>query len=520
MVISSSRNGGGKVNSTGITGSNIGGSSSSSSSFASGGDTTGTVAPSNTTGVVGNGAKTTFPHPRRMMSGNLNHSHKTKVTPGNNNHTLASSSGIKHNGLPMGPSSSSSSGHAKSIYLDALQILNEETMLQACSLLLAPIAVNSNDDEPEQTADTIMISINDSKNSVTDDNDTMIIETTGTVATEKVGDGTNPGTNEILPREEASSTQRRPTAKLPPPPPETTCPELKQLQQIYEQCRQAVRTLETAMRSSPPPRILPHLPLSTATSAAFSSSSNTASIVPGMISGRTKIVGGRGGDGSLMNRTSGGIRTGSMKRPLSGMSMPSTSSSSVSATNHPQHQSIHQPNHSNSKGLFGSMTTGSNNGVLRRHRLERERSDSSVSITSATSVASTTTNKKSRISMASDAATISQPTSADEALIPPPSARHFLAMLNNSDNKKAATTTPMPQSSPASTSRRKNTIDLTPTNAASTETTNHDDDPVSADPSNQASRQRRRPSPEQASPIKATTTKTFTRMQPPRSSRK
>ena len=532
MVISSSRNGGsGKVNSTSsTTGSNMG---------ASGGDTTGTntVTPSNTTGAIGNAAKTTFPHPRRMMSGNLNHSHKTKGTSASNNHTIASSSGIKHNVLPMGqPSSSSSSGHAKSIYLDALQILNEETMLRACSLLLEPIAVSNNDDEPKKAAETTVISMNDNKNRVTTDNDTVSIDISGKEATEKVEEDTktNPVMNEILPQEEGSSTQRRPTAKLsptpPPPPLETTCPELEQLQQIYEQCRQAVRTLETAMRTSPPPRTLPHLPLNTSASAALPSSSNMASSVPGMITGRTKIVGGRGGDGSFMNRTGGGIRAGSMKRPLAGMSMSSTSS--VSATNHPQQQSIHQLNHSNSKGLFGSMTTtttGSNSGVLRRHRLERERSDSSVSITSTTSAAATATHKKSRITLANDAATNSQPftttTSADEALIPPPSARQFLAMLNNSDNQKAATatTTPMPQSSPASSSRRKTTIDSTATMAASTETANHDVDFASANPSNPASRPRR-PLPEPASPpIKATlttTTKTSTRMQPPRSTRK
>jgi hypothetical protein len=374
-----------------------------------------------------------------VSSSSQNQRTRIPTTAGKNNMKppiSSSSAGVKHNIVSSTGSNQSKIGNtttgttqSTALYLEALQVLNEETMLRACSLLLDPVIF---DDTIDDTSDGPVT--NDQSN-IEDGNTTnQAMKDDQQCLAPVVVDESSATT--IPPRKRqplsTTSTDQRIQSKH-----DRTatrngedCTGMVQLQLLYDQCRQAVNTLEKEGVKLIQQQQRQRLASTTSSSTAPGSTIiSTSSSTPGMVS-RTKIVAGQHNNRNAM------LRTGSLKRPLPSAPI------ATAVSNVPPSSSV-IPNVTTTKGQFGNMTLGQG---VRRQRLERERSDSSVS-TTATS-ASSNALKKSRISATITTDDAIQPSQYDEASIPPPNARQFLAMLNNE------TTTPMPTSTPPSSNNK------------------------------------------------------------------
>jgi hypothetical protein len=366
--------------------------------------------------------------------------------------------------------------------------------MQACALLLAPITITSRSTVIDAAV------INETSHPIEQDD-------ANTTVSEKNHDEGAHNDNPSVPQLELGTVDVKAAATTvvvseSPGDLRSECPALERLRILYDECRQALTTLERegAILSRQqqqqqvllPQRNLPHLPLSSA--RASGTTSVSLSSTPGMM-GRSKIVATNHlGTHINRNHSNSAIRTGSMKRPLANgtggpimLSNTTTSTTTTTATLQPP------PTLPNRKGQYGTIPNS-----LRRTRLERERSDSSMSTSTVTSShgnTTTTTTKKSRSAttnahIGDSTLSLKQqpPPTMDETTTittssplqqPPNNVRQFLAMLNQSDSTNttisttSTDTTPILPSSQQPQEDSLNTIDpiVQPSSADSTTAT-------------------------------------------------
>lgn len=275
--------------------------------------------------------------------------------------------------------SMSNSSWNSASYFESLNVLSDDTMSQACSLLL-----QGGDCNQELLNSTSLRIMNDSKESATNaivEKDQQEDQKSDLAIPIPIAEDTTilNSTTSI----EYSDTRQK---------------ELEQLQQLFHRCCQAAVTYERESET-----LLQKYQVASLQTGMTVPNSSVAN--PGTMA-RTKISAAPTlGNSVVSTHRTSLIRNGSGRAPLGGgsITLPNMASSS--------------------KGSIGAAI--STCGISRRRPLEREKSDSSSATTQSSSKAaiSSTANYQKKTMSGKNDTTVVPP--------PPPSALQFLAMLNN-----------------------------------------------------------------------------------------
>jgi hypothetical protein len=324
----------------------------------------------------------------KVVNGTGGSNHTSQIHPGGS-HPRSMSSSSKKLLAPVTSTNSSTSWNSVSYY-EALNVLSEETMSQACALALqeTDASVGVRNKQPSLSS------------SRSDKNDTSAVSTNASTENDQQEEQ---GTNSAPQNPNADDTALISTV-------DARQKELEKLQQLFSRCCQAVSIFE---REST---------LLQQQQKFFPSQSGMSSAIPGGGGmARTKASSGVILNASAGHRTSL-IRNGSGRVPPGG----GASTLPIVATS--------------TKGSMGaalSTITGIG-GIHRRRPLEREKSDSSSTTTASSSkagVVSSSSYLKTTMRNTADE-TGNHPkkigkNGSDVVPPPPPSAMQFLAMLNN-----------------------------------------------------------------------------------------
>jgi hypothetical protein len=324
--------------------------------------------------------------------------------------------------LATGNTNPTNSGWNSAAYNEALNVLCDDTMSQACALVLQVAAVVASNDTDVTAAATHSSATTTATTTTTDSSDHhQHVPKVASISNSTVTETT---VEDSVPTMECSGGT-------------TSTKEFVQLQLLYERCCRAVATYEREgaslfQQQRQQQQLQPTIPYSSTQSGIPTSASAT----PGIVARTKVVVGGVIHNSSISHRTSS-MRGGPVRPHPGPTTVPVVTGSSKGSI---------------SAAINGIANSGSNcnNNPLRRQRLEREKSDSSTATTTSSSttpvpspyVKNARTTAEDTKYHKKNSATVKN-LSETVPPLPPPSARQFLAMLNSDTSKAAKSNVPI-----------------------------------------------------------------------------